>query len=542
MASTILDRLHASASSVHLWAVAAALLLAPAARAQDGCIADVDGDGIVNGNDLAGVLGGWGSCVGCAGDVNGNGVVNGEDLASVLVRWGGTCAPTVTGITPDAGPLAGGAVVTITGDRLLNPTGVTFGGTQATIVSSTRNAVSVLAPARSAGAATIVVTTQGGSVGAGSFTYYGAPTITGVTPNTGYAGGGNTVIITGTNFYGTPTVRFGKAAASSVVVVSPTQISLVTPTGTVGVTVSVSVATASGTASLATAFSYISIVVPPWATLIDAAPDPNVVPSAELRAAIGATNLAWRVRDNATQIEMLLVPPGTFSMGCSPSDTTPCYSANPNAVQAIETPIHLVTLTSAFYIGRYEVTQAQWTARTGSNPSSFQSASAEVPAEQVPNRPVEQVTWNMAQGFLSTTGLRLPTEAEWEYAYRAGTTTAYHSMPGFPNGTNDESQVEAIGWFISNSAGQSRPVGQKAANALGLHDMSGNVWEWVYDFSAVYSAEAQIDPTGPETGDMRQVRGSYWGNVIGRARSSSRNGTWPSNGTPGIGFRVARNP
>jgi formylglycine-generating enzyme required for sulfatase activity len=150
----------------------------------------------------------------------------------------------------------------------------------------------------------------------------------------------------------------------------------------------------------------------PWATVLEFAPDPAVVTNGSLRKAIAATGLPWRVRDNGTQIEMLLVPPGTFNMGCSTSTSFSCVTD--------ENPVHAVTLTNAYYIGRYEVTQAQWTARMGSNPSFFQSASAQVPAAQVPNRPVESVSWNTIQGFLSATGLRLPTEAEWEYAYRAG--------------------------------------------------------------------------------------------------------------------------
>jgi formylglycine-generating enzyme required for sulfatase activity len=538
MASTILDRLHASVSPVLRWAVAAALLVAPAAHAQDGCIADVDGDGIVNGNDLASVLGGWGSCSGCGGDVNGNGVINGEDLAVVLTRWGATCAPTVTSITPEAGPLAGGVAVTITGYNLLNPTSVTFGGAPATLLSSTRNSISVLAPARPAGVATIVVATQGGSVNAGSFTYYGAPTITAVTPSAGAAAGGNIVTIIGANFYGTPAVSFGKAIAASVVVVSNTQLSVLAPAGTAGSTVPVSVATATGVAGLPNAYSYQLAIVPSWATLIEELPDPAVVTNATLRNAIAATGLAWRVRDNASQIEMLLVPPGTFNMGCSASNLYGCYSN--------ENPVHAVTLTNAFYLGRYEVTQAQWTARMGWNPSVFQFESAEVPAAQVSNRPVDSASWNSIQGFLSATGLRLPTEAEWEYAYRAGTTTAFHSMPGFPNGTNDDNQVGTIAWFNSNSPGQTRPVGGKAANALGLHDMAGNLWEWVNDWFGEYSSGGQTNPQGPETGSIRVARGGSWygdRSLFDFAlRASCRAASDPFVNSYFYGFRVARNP
>jgi formylglycine-generating enzyme required for sulfatase activity len=307
------------------------------------------------------------------------------------------------------------------------------------------------------------------------------------------------------------------------------------PAGTVGATVQVTVTTASGAAGLPNGYLYVPIVVPSWATLIEALPDPAVVTDANLRAAIAATGWAWRVRDNASQIEMLLVPPGTFNMGCSASNAYGCYSD--------ENPVHQVTLTNAFYIGRYEVTQAQWTARMGSNPSWFQSASAEVPAAEVPNRPVEQVSWNTIQGFLSATGLRLPTEAEWEYACRAGTSTAFHSMPGLPNGTNDDTQVGNIAWFKSNSVNQTRPVGGKAANALGLHDMSGNVWEWVNDWFGLYASSPSTNPPGPATGAGRVLRlGSFNDDGSDFLRSSMRGSGLPVFAYSLVGFRVARNP
>ena len=118
------------------------------------------------------------------------------------------------------------------------------------------------------------------------------------------------------------------------------------------------------------------------------------------------------------------------------------------------------------------------------------------------NRPVEAVSWNTIQGFLSATGMRLPTEAEWEYAYRAGTTTAFHGWAGQPAGTNDDSLVGNIAWYSSNSGGQTRPVGGKAANGFGLHDMAGNVWEWVSDWygSSYYASSPLEDPQGPTSG------------------------------------------
>jgi sulfatase modifying factor 1 len=155
---------------------------------------------------------------------------------------------------------------------------------------------------------------------------------------------------------------------------------------------------------------------------------------------------------------------------------------------------------------------------------------------------VESVSWYATQGFLSGTGMRLPTEAEWEYAYRAGTTTAFHSMPGSPIGTNADAAVENIGWGIDNSESQTRPVGGKAGNGFGLHDMSGNVWEWVQDRYGPYVSGAQTNPMGSTTGTWRVIRGGGWGDSSRYHRSSSRNEQFPSGHYPNIGFRVARNP
>ncbi|MEY4103358.1 MAG: hypothetical protein RL461_560 [Planctomycetota bacterium] len=286
------------------------------------------------------------------------------------------------------------------------------------------------------------------------------------------------------------------------------------------------------------------ITVPSWATLIEAAPDPAVVTSATLRAAITATGLAWRVRDTATQMEMLLIPPGSFQMGCSASGQ---YGCNGD-----ENPVHTVTLTNAFYLGRYEVTQAQWQARMGSNPSYFQSASSDVPANQVPNRPVEQVSWDQiagAGGFMAQTGMRLPTEAEWEYAYRAGTTTAIHGFMGYPNGTNDYSLVGHIGWYYFNtceasSGCETHPVGQKLGNGFGLHDMAGNVSEWVNDWysSSYYASSPAQNPPGPSSGTSRLFRGGSWYNYTYYVRGSDRDFYSPGFTSSNVGFRAARAP
>jgi formylglycine-generating enzyme required for sulfatase activity len=277
------------------------------------------------------------------------------------------------------------------------------------------------------------------------------------------------------------------------------------------------------------------ITVPSWATPLEWQPDPAVVWDPALRQAIIATGLPWRVRDTATHIEMVLIPPGTFNMGGDGSDG----------------PVHQVTLTNAFYLGRYEVTHVQWKARMGSDPSAFQGPSIDVPAHQVPNRPVEQVSWNHiagAGGFMAQTGMRLPTEAEWEYAYRAGTTTAFHGFKGYPNGTNDESLVGSIGWWGAsvggNSGGYTHPVGQKLGNGFGLHDMAGNVWEWVNDWysSNYYASSPSHDPPGPASGTCRVVRGGSWFNGAVALRADWRGDSAPSYLNYGIGFRAARSP
>ena len=268
------------------------------------------------------------------------------------------------------------------------------------------------------------------------------------------------------------------------------------------------------------------VTVPSWATLVEATPDPAVVTDVTLRSAISASGMAWRVRDTATQMEMLLVPQGTFTMGSL----------------ILDEPVHSVTLTQAFYLGRYEVTQGQWVAKTGSNPSSFQGASYPDAA----NRPVEQVSWNTIQGYLSATGMRLPSEAEWEFSCRAGTTLWFHSMPGYPNGTNDNNQLGTIAWYYDNTClvdvCGTRAVGGKAANALGLHDMAGNADEWVNDWYGEYSSGAQANPLGPVSGTYRVLRGGSYSSSYPFVRSSYRNYSTPDYTRSDLGFRVARNP
>jgi formylglycine-generating enzyme required for sulfatase activity len=193
-----------------------------------------------------------------------------------------------------------------------------------------------------------------------------------------------------------------------------------------------------------------------------------------------------------------------------------------------------VTISKPFYLGKYEVTQEQWEAVMGNNPSEFEGRS----------NPVEQVSWNGAQVFIRRLNqreghnrYRLPTEAEWEYAARAGTTSIY----AFGDDTDILGQYA---WFDDNSGGKTHPVGQKRSNGWGLYDMHGNVWEWVHDwYSDEYSSgRPSSDPRGPTSGTRRVVRGGSWNSWARSCRSAGR-----ASGTPGycgvsVGFRLAFSP
>jgi formylglycine-generating enzyme required for sulfatase activity len=345
------------------------------------------------------------------------------------------------------------------------------------------------------------------------------------------AAGGATVTITGANLAGATLVTIAGTSADFTVV-SDTQITATAPAHAPGGMFGVTVTTPGGTA-----LSNQSIAcwqLPPWpCTVIEVLPDPAVVYDAALRTAIVRTGFPWRIAESAVGIEMLLIPNGTFLMGCSASLEYGCV--------VDESPNNSVTLTKPFYLGRYEVTQAQWQARTGSNPSSF------VPPvySDVPTRPVENVSWNdIVNDFQPGTGLRLPTEAEWEYAYRAGTTTAFHGYAAMPNGFNEDSLVGNIGWYYD---WVTHPVGQKAANGFGLHDMAGNVEEWCADRYGehYYSSQPANDPVGPSSAllhPLRVLRGGSWNYNSGYLRASSRQDISPDLVSIIYGFRVARTP
>jgi formylglycine-generating enzyme required for sulfatase activity len=276
------------------------------------------------------------------------------------------------------------------------------------------------------------------------------------------------------------------------------------------------------------------ITTPPWATILERYPDPAIVPSVAMRFAITSSGRPWRVRDNATQIEMVLVPSGTYQRGCSASNAYSCY--------ANEFPLHQVTLTNAFYIGRLEVTKPQWQAVMGYLPTTGWICH---PPSYCANWPVSAVGWSEVQGFLVRSGMRLPTEAEWEWAYRAGTTTAFHGWPGAAAGSDSELSANVIAFRqpLGSSGGWAPgDGGQRSPNGFGLFDMAGNFAEFVDGWYGIYPDTPVSNPTGPSSGTLRIVRGgSYQQAWPAALRSSSREPVLGGSES-WIGFRVARNP
>ena len=198
-----------------------------------------------------------------------------------------------------------------------------------------------------------------------------------------------------------------------------------------------------------------------------------------------------------------------------------------------EGPRHEVTLTRGFYFGIYEVTQAQWQGVMGVNTAVFKRG------PDAPLRPVDSVSWEDCQRFIGALAargagnFRLPTEAEWEYAARAGTTTRY------PWGDDlKEFEVHAHAWANSRSYAVTHPVGTRPPNAWGLFDMHGNVWEWCSDWYAPYPPGPLRDPTGPPTGRERVFRGGSWFDFPVSLRSANRHRHAPDGRYTAIGLRL----
>ena len=222
-------------------------------------------------------------------------------------------------------------------------------------------------------------------------------------------------------------------------------------------------------------------------------------------------------------MEAVLIPAGTFSMG---SGRGPFKD---------EKPVHEVTISQPFYLGKYPVTQQQWQAITGSNPSRFKEA----------KRPVDGISWKDGQDFCrevsARTGktVRLPTEAEWEFACRAGSTTDYCFG-------DSPAALAEYAWYESNSGGNTHAIGEKRPNAWGLYDMYGNVWQWCQDWydPKYYADSPRIDPQGPARSDREAhvLRGGAWHAKASYCRSAQRGGDFPcGEGGPGSWTDADRN-
>ena len=212
------------------------------------------------------------------------------------------------------------------------------------------------------------------------------------------------------------------------------------------------------------------------------------------------------------------IPGGSFQMGSNDGDSN-------------EKPVHKVTI-RPFYMMTTEVTQGMWKKVMGNNPSNFKGD----------NLPVERVSWNDCQAFLKKLNskypgktYRLPTEAEWEYACRAGTTTKYYSG-------NRDSDLGRVGWYRGNAGSKTHPVGQKSPNSWGLYDMHGNVYEWCSDWYGDYPSGSMTDPQGPSSGKYRVLRGGSWSSGAYYCRSAIRYYSPPSSTYNIYGFRIVFSP
>ena len=227
-----------------------------------------------------------------------------------------------------------------------------------------------------------------------------------------------------------------------------------------------------------------------------------------------ASNLFTEDLANGVKIEMVKLPGGEFTMGSNDGNSD-------------EKAPHQVRL-SPFAIGKYEVTQRQWKALMGDNPSNFKGSD---------DLPVENVSWEMVQSFLQRLNrkYRLPTEAEWEYAAHAGSRRRYSFG-------DDENELRNYAWYSSNSNSQTHPVGQLKPNGFGLFDMHGNVWEWCSDWydASYYKQSAGTDPQGPSAGSYRVLRGGGWSRDAVGCRSADRGIDAPGYRHDYLGFRLVR--
>jgi formylglycine-generating enzyme required for sulfatase activity len=244
---------------------------------------------------------------------------------------------------------------------------------------------------------------------------------------------------------------------------------------------------------------------------------------------------------NAAGMKMLRLGPGRFHMGSPTSD---------RAASEDERPRHEVEITRPFYLGETEVTQEQYRRVTGRSPSYYRPdgpGKEKVAGQNTDELPVETVSWHDAEELCRLLSelpeeraagrrYRLPTEAEWEYACRAGTGSHFH----FGDNVTPE-QLGEHAWFSLNAGGRTRPVRQKRPNPWGLYDMHGNVWEWCADGKRTYEVGVVSDPRGPDQGP-RVLRGGSWPGSVTGSRAASRWALGPDQRKSNIGFRVACDP
>jgi len=237
-----------------------------------------------------------------------------------------------------------------------------------------------------------------------------------------------------------------------------------------------------------------------------------------LRGLLGGKHLTLDL-GGGVKMRLVRIPAGSFVMGSPASE---------EGRRANETP-HEVTIKRPFYMGVTEVTRKQYAAVMGTAPG----------ATEEPDRPVEQVPWSGAAAFCKTLAgrtahpVRLPTEAEWEYACRAGSKTAFCCG-------DDEKRLPEYAWFRANSGSRAHPVAQRKPNAWGLYDMHGNLWEWCADWydRRYYTTSPKTDPAGPASGTTRVFRGGGWSSLPGACRSASRTGGAPNDKLSYVGFRA----
>jgi len=252
---------------------------------------------------------------------------------------------------------------------------------------------------------------------------------------------------------------------------------------------------------------------PSWQVeIIQRDADPLVVTDPDGRSRMADTGLPWKVRDKGTGIVMLLCPPGEFVMGSPASEVG----------RSEDETQHRRTIRNAFYLSETEVTQEQWQKAMGANPSHFQGE----------RNPVESVSWSFCRQFLSASGMRFPTEAEWEYACRAGTSGAYAG------------DLVAMGWFEGTSGRCTHPVATKWPNPWGFFDMHGNVWEWVEDVYSPYPLTVGSDQQAVSAGrsSARVLRGGSFKEDGRYQRSSYRDKYGTVFRSWNYGLRAARDP